>query len=117
MPFKGGVVMEIASIQKYKKYTVQERTELLDAYKRSGVPKKEWCEEHGIAVGTLHKWLNRDKKQAGTKMTQSWAPVTVLPQTKDTTLLLQAGKFSIEVGKSTDMELLSAVLSVLVPLC
>ncbi|HEY5588721.1 MAG TPA: hypothetical protein VIK86_07180, partial [Candidatus Paceibacterota bacterium] len=101
--------MEIASIQKYKKYTVLERSELLNEYKCSGVPKNEWCEEHKIAVGTLHKWLSRYKNQADTQMTQSWAPVTVKPQTKDTTLLLQAGKFSIEVGKSTDMELLSAV--------
>ena len=55
--------MEITSIQKYKKYTVQERTELLDAYKRSGVSQIEWCEEHGIAEGTLHKWMNRDKSR------------------------------------------------------
>jgi hypothetical protein len=55
MPFKEGINMERTSKQKRKKYTVQESTELLNAYKRSRVPKKEWCEEHGIAVGILHK--------------------------------------------------------------
>ena len=51
--------------QKQKQYTAQEMNELLGAYKRRAVPQKQWCKEHGIAVSTLHKWLNGDKEQAG----------------------------------------------------
>jgi transposase-like protein len=117
MPLREALSLKRKSKGKSKRYSAQERAKLLAAYKSSGEHQKEWCEEHGIAVSTLHKWLNRDKKQAGTQITQNWAPVTVLPQTKDSMLLSQVGKFSITVEKSTDTELLLAVLSMVVPLC
>lgn len=109
--------MEIGKIQKYKRHTEQERTELLNSHQCSGMSAKAWCEENGIAVSTLHKWLKFDKKQADTEVTQNWAAITLLPQTKGGSVLLQAGKFSIEVKESTDRELLAAVLAMLVPLC
>ncbi|HZW49267.1 MAG TPA: hypothetical protein VFF80_03935 [Bacillota bacterium] len=109
--------MEIRKIQKHKSHTKQERIELLNLYQCSGVSTKAGCEENGIAVSTLHKWLKLDKKQADAKVTQGWAAITVLPQTKGGSVFLQAGKFSIEVRESTDRELLAAVLAMLVPLC
>lgn len=109
--------MEIGITQKHKRRTEQERIELLNLYQCSGKTKKAWCEENGIAVSTLHKWLKLDKKQEVNEMTQSWAAITVIPQNKRGSLLLQAGKFSIEVRENTDKELLAAVLSMLVPLC
>ena len=109
--------MEIGKTQKRKKYTKSEKTELLNLYQCSGMSIKVWCEENGIAISTLNKWLKLDKKQAGNEMTQCWAAITVLPQIKGGGVLLQAGKFSIEVKESTDRELLAAVLAMLVPLC
>jgi transposase-like protein len=109
--------VEMIAKEKKKQYSALQRGQLLAAYKNSEIPKKQWCEEHGVAVSTLHKWLSCDKNQTGTQITQDWVPVTALPQTKNKMLLLQAGKFSITVEKSTDMELLSSVLSMLLPLC
>ena len=109
--------METTKTQKRKKYTKPEKTELLNLYQCSGMSIKAWCEENGIAISTLHKWLKLDREQADTKVTQHWAAITVLPKAGGSTVLLQAGKFSIEVKESTDRELLAAVLAMLVPLC
>jgi len=109
--------MGTTKTQKRKKYTKSEKSELLNLYQCSGMSTKAWCEENGIASSTLHKWRKLDKKQSGTAVTQSWAAIQVLPQTKGGSVLLQAGKFSIEVKESTDRELLAAVLAMLVPLC
>jgi transposase-like protein len=117
MPLRKVLSLEKIAKGKKKQYSAQEKVQLLAAYKNSKESKKQWCEEHGVAVSTLHKWLSCDKNQTGTKIMQDWVPVTALPQTKNKMLLLQAGKFSIAVEKSTDMELLSSVLSMLVPLC
>ena len=91
MPPKGGFVMEIIKAQKHKRHTEQERAELLNSYHCSGMSKKAWCEENGFAVSTLHKWLKFDKKRSDTKVTQNWAAITFLPQTKGDNVLLQAG--------------------------
>lgn len=103
--------------QKHKQYSAQEIDELLAANKHRVIPQKQWCKEHGIAVSTLHKWLNSDKEQPASQSKQTWASVVVSSPAKESTLLLQAGKLSIAVEKDTDMELLSAVLSILVALC
>lgn len=117
MPLRKVLSLEIIAKGKKKQYSALQRGQLLAAYKNSEKPKRQWCEENGIAVSTLHKWLSCDKNQTGTQIMQDWIPVTALPQTKSSMLLLQAGKFSITVEKSTDMELLSEVLSMLVLLC
>lgn len=117
MPLRKVLSLELIAKGKKKQYSALERGQLLASYKNSKEPKKQWYEEHGVAVSTLHKWLSCDKNQAGTQITQDWIPVTSLPQTKNKMLLLQAGKLSITVEKNTDMELLSSVLSVLLPLC
>ncbi|HZK69636.1 MAG TPA: hypothetical protein VFC36_08600 [Paludibacter sp.] len=109
--------METTKTQKRKKYTKPEKIELLNLYQHSGMSTKAWCEENGIAVSTLHKRLKLDKKQSDAKVTQNWAAITVLPKARGSTVLLQAGKFSIEVKESTNRELLAAVLAMLVPLC
>ena len=109
--------MEIIKTQKYKRRTEPEKIELLNLYQRSGVSKKAWCEKNGIGVSTLHKWLKHDKKQTNAKVMQNWAAITVLPKARGGSVLLQAGKFSIEVKESTNRELLAAVLAMLVPLC
>ncbi len=89
--------METTKTQKCKKYTNPEKAELLILYQCSGMSAKTWCEENGIGVSTLQKWLNLDRKQADTKVTQHWAAIAVLPKAGGRTVLLQAGKFSIEV--------------------
>jgi transposase-like protein len=109
--------LETITKRNKKQYSALQRGQLLAAYKNSEEPKKQWCEEHGVAVSTLHKWLNCDKNQTGTQITRDWVSVTALPQMKNKILLLQVGKFNITVEKNTDMELLSSVLSILLPLC
>lgn len=48
---------------------------------------------------------------------QIWTKVSVKPPVREQLLLLQAGKFKIEINQNTDMQLLSELLSVLVSLC
>ena len=115
--------------QRKKQYCGSERAELLVAYRHSGLSQKEWCLSHDVALSTLGKWLKLEKEQvvkneiANSGVAQVWVPVATQvmvsapPPVREETILFKAGKFSITVGKNTDIKLLSEVLSVLVTLC
>ncbi|HBR30553.1 MAG TPA: hypothetical protein DD733_00565 [Clostridiales bacterium] len=49
--------------------------------------------------------------------THGWTKVSVESPVREQLLLLQAGKFRVEIHRNTDMRLLSELLSVLAPLC
>ena len=101
-----------------RKYTVEERAELVVAYRDSGKTQKEWCQLQDIAVVTLGKWLRHDRnRQKDSSLKQVWAQVSVSLPVQDEAIHLKAGKFSIAIGQNTNMKGLAELLAVLVPLC
>jgi len=98
-------------------YSAKEGTALVEGYRSGGLSQKRWCEENGISLSTLRKWLQREKQEPDARLEQTWAPVSFEEQVQECILQVRAGKFSIAVGKGTDMELLSAVLRVVAELC
>lgn len=91
--------METASSQKCRAYSTAERVALLETYKRGGITQKRWCEENNIALSTLHKWLEQDKKQAGSHIMQEWAPVVTIPQTKEIRFFCRLANSRLPWGK------------------
>ena len=101
-----------------RKYTAEERAELIVAYRNSGKTQKEWCQLQDIAVVTLGKWQRQDKNQQKDSLSkQGWAQVSVAPLVQEEPIHLRAGKFSIAIDQNTNMKVLAELLAVLVPLC
>ena len=107
----------IATAKRSARYSVHEREALLGEYKASEGSQKEWCKKHGISLSTLGKWLKSSKNQNSGIENQNWVQAAIGEETKKKTILLKTGSFCIVVEKETDMELLSLLLQVLVPLC
>ena len=54
-----------------KEYSEQEKRDYLHRYKQSTLGKHKFCEQHGIAVSTLYRWL----MEASTETVSAEAPV------------------------------------------
>jgi transposase-like protein len=116
--FSGGIIiMEQNVNRKHRTYSAVERASLLEAYKTSGVLKKQWCNENDIGLSTLQKWLYTEKKQEKPKAAQSWVPVLAVTPAKPDVLPVQIGKITIPVDQHTNLKLLSAVLQVVTTIC
>ena len=112
-----GIIMGTASSSRQRPYSAKERAALVEGYQSGGLSQKRWCEENGVSLSTLRKWLQREKQEPDARPEQTWAPVSVEEQKQEDFLHVRSGKFSIAVGKGADMELLSAVLRVVAALC
>jgi hypothetical protein len=43
-----------------------EAEQLLDAFESSGLRRREFCQRHGVTVGTLDVWRKRRRRERGT---------------------------------------------------
>jgi len=50
--------------RRLKRLTSQERAELIDRYRVSGMTQKQFAEENQIRLGTFQQWLLRERKKA-----------------------------------------------------
>jgi transposase-like protein len=101
-----------------RRYTEQEKSELVQAYQDSRNTQVAWCSEHHISVKTLHKWLEDNRQDK--VFVQSFAPVSIMPKEEVIShekITLHIGKCSVDVTVATDKRLLSEVLEMLVRLC
>ena|SRR5664279_3200915 len=46
--------------------TRAEAEQLLDAFESSGLRRREFCQQHGVAVGTLDVWRKRRRQERST---------------------------------------------------
>lgn len=104
-----------------------ELTEITLAYWReavndcesSGLSVRKWCELHNITRSRYHYWRSKVKEQEGESCETVWAEI--VPQTyhqfKNPELIIQCGKFSVEVTNETDISLLTEVIEVLGEIC
>jgi len=101
-----------------RRYTEQEKSELVQAYQSSRNTQATWCSEHHISVKTLHKWLEDNRQDK--VFVQSFAPVSIMTKEEAIShekITLRIGKFSVDVAVATDKKLLSEVLEMLVRIC
>jgi len=102
-----------------RRYTLEEKSELVVAYQSSGLSQKAWCSAHHISMNSLHKWI-QSANVDNNKSLQGWASVEIKPHHADCSsepITLRIGKCTIAVSANTNQKLLSDVLQMLVPLC
>jgi hypothetical protein len=90
---------------------------LLEAYKTSGIVKKQWCKVNAIGLSTLDRWLKQEKKQTQLQPKQNWIPLRAITPKPSGEIEIQLGKCKIVVNNTTDKKLLAAVLGVMVEIC
>lgn len=101
-----------------RRYTEQEKSEVVQAYQDSRDTQTAWCSEHHISVKTLHKWLEDNRQDK--VFAQSFAPVSIMPKEEAISrqkITLHIGKCRVDVAVETDRKLLSEVLELLVRVC
>ena len=63
--------------RRLKRYTAQERTEILHAYDASDEAQNDFCAVRGINLGTFKGWLSKRAKRPGMGFAQVEIPVTM----------------------------------------
>ena len=84
--------------------------EIIKAYNGSGMPKRQWCREHGIGCSTFMRWQRslRNELAGEIMVTQAVVPLQIEPQASRCTpaqeVTIQKDGISISMhGVSSDM--------------
>ena len=78
-------------------------------YEASGLGREEFCEERGVALKTLARYLTRYRRERGGKDgVPQWIPVEVTAKRRELAVLsvVLDGRRRIEVGRGFDTETL-----------
>ena len=101
--------------------SVQNRRELLQSFKSSGLTQQAWCQANGVKVSSLSYWLGQERKSCGNATNPNdpqWLTLKVeaaVPNNSASpqSLFVQAGHYSVAVPVGFDAEHLSRVLRTL----
>lgn len=92
-----------------RRRTREEADGIAAAYETSGLGQAEFCEQRGIALKTLARYVARYRRERrGKEGVAQWIPVEVAAKHRDAALLsvvLDGGR-RIEVGRGFDAETL-----------
>jgi transposase-like protein len=105
-----------------RRYTQQEKAELVRAYQGCRITQKAWCSEHQISVKTLHQWMEANVQEKVCPQSFAKVSISALTTLKEEEniyeqISLQIGKCKIDVTAATDKKLLSEILEMLVMIC
>jgi hypothetical protein len=92
----------------------------IEAYKASGLSKKEFCKQHNISTRQLYYWLRKESLKEQTDNTVQWLPVSLSGQediSRCDFLTVKVGPAVIEVKQGFNEKLLLDVVKVLSTLC
>lgn len=92
-----------------------EAEQLVDAFEASGLRRRDFCEQHGVAVGTLDVWRKR-RRQERSDVASSGRLVAVeiagMPTSGKLAVVLPRGR-RIDVSEGFDAGTLERLLGVL----
>lgn len=100
-----------------KTFTNVEKVVLLKSYHDSGKAKKAWCQETGVGLSTLQRWLRQDKSPTNPQPMQNWISLISTAPVPSKDLEIHVGKCTIPIDQQTDLNFLAGVLKVLVEVC
>jgi ABC-type polysaccharide/polyol phosphate transport system ATPase subunit len=93
----------------------------IEAYKSSGLSKKEFCKQHNISVRQLYYWLKKESiKEEQARNTIQWLQVNLNNQedkSDNNFLKVKVGPAVIEVRQGFNEKLLLDIVKVLSTLC
>ena len=101
--------------------SVQNRRELLQSFKSSGLTQQAWCQANGVKVSSLSYWLGQERKSCGNATNPNdpqWLTLKVEAAVPNNgaspqSLIVQAGHYSVAVPVGFDAEHLGRVLRTL----
>lgn len=80
-----------------KRRSKQERLEIVEAYRRSGLTQEAFAAKHRINVGTLRSWLYRREESTHAAQSARFVEVEAAE--------LQTGRVVLRVGEHVEVEL------------
>lgn len=99
-----------------KEYTEQEKQDFLKRYKESTLGKHNFCQQHGISVSTLYRWLmevptEMVSTEAPVKQALQWQAISSTPSSTSGLQLHVSHALCLKLPASTDPHWLSTLLS------
>jgi hypothetical protein len=96
-------------IQKHR--SAQEWRALVRAWKESGKTKRAWCDENGLSLESLRRWMKRFRNQPDSEMSiveipRVWGPAGAVPAIR----VFVGAELRIELSAEVSEELLRQVL-------
>ncbi|WP_033164735.1 transposase [Clostridium sp. KNHs205] len=64
----------------YRKYSIQERFEIISKARKSGLTDCQWCKANNIAPGTFYGWVSQVRKAGGIVIPESVANISHAPK-------------------------------------
>lgn len=64
----------------YRKYSIQERFEMITKARKSGLSDCQWCKANNIAPGTFYGWVHQVRKASGIEIPESVAGISQAPK-------------------------------------
>jgi hypothetical protein len=101
-----------------KRLTPVQREKILSAYRRSGLPQRDFALQVGVSVSSLQLWLR--KAAAGAGAPASFIPVPNLVASASPRAMYRlhlGGGMSLEIGSGFRSEELAALLALLPAVC
>lgn len=98
-----------------KEYSEQEKQDVLERYQQSTLGKHKFCQQQGIAVSTLYRWLIEASTEtlsaeAPVKQALQWQAISSTPSSSGLQLQVSHA-LCLKLPASTDPHWLSTLLS------
>lgn len=96
------------------------RQELVDQYRKSGMTQKDWCNENNIKQSTLGTWISKENKMNNV-VNQKWIEATPAPKDYKKSVSkfieIKIGDFTITLTEGFNKEVFGEVAKELQKLC
>jgi hypothetical protein len=103
-----------------KKYTIEQRTQFLEEWKKSCMPLKDFASEQNININTFKYWVINTKKDS--KVNTAFLPLTIVKQNEVRSnvepCVIKIGELlSIECTSTSNLQSLEIALQAAVNIC
>jgi len=103
-----------------KRYTMEQRTQFLEEWKKSCMPLKDFAREHNININTFKYWVINTKKDS--KVNPTFLSLTIVNQNEvrssNEPCIIKIGElFSIECTSTSNLQSLEVALQAAVNIC
>ncbi len=96
------------------------RQELVDQYRKSGMTQNDWCNENNIKQSTLGTWISKENKKNNV-VNQKWIEATPAPKVQNKSVSkfieVKIGDFTITLVEDFNKEMFVEVAKELQKLC
>ena len=92
------------------KYPQEEKEQLIEKFKNSGLSIASWARKNGLPISTVTRWVSKHDKKS--KYSKDVKLIEIKRTQAGKTLKMEIGAVNILVDRYTDLELLAKVINV-----